>query len=102
MFQLTDEESQNIWFQVETKNGITETRGGKYNKPYAFTEQGVAMLATILRTKVTEEISIRIMDAFVVMRRYIGKDLIKQNYIIKKLLSKILNNQRKIHKYVYL
>ena len=87
MFQLTAEESKNIWFQVETKNGITETRGGKYNKPYVFTEQGVAMLATILRTKVAEEISIRIMDAFVAMRRYIGKDLIKQNYINNLVLE---------------
>lgn len=72
MFQLTDEESKIIRFQFETKKQKIETRGGKYNKPYAFTEQGVAMLATILRTKVAEEVSIRIMDAFVAMKKYIG------------------------------
>ena len=58
MFQLTEKENENIMFQVETKKSTLETRGGKYNKPYVFTEQGVAMLATVLRTKVAEEISI--------------------------------------------
>ena len=43
MFKLTNEESQNIWFQIETKYGQIETRGGKYDKPYVFTEQGVAL-----------------------------------------------------------
>ena len=76
MFQLTDEESKNIWFQVETKYGKTETHGGKYNKPYVFTEQGVAMLATVLRT-----------DAFVAMRKYIGNNLLEQKYINDMVLE---------------
>ena len=38
--------------------------------------QGVAMLATILRTSVAEEVSIKIMDAFVAMRKYIGNNRI--------------------------
>ena len=81
MFQLTEEESKIIWFQIETKNGNIETRGGKYNKPYVFTEQGVAMLATVLRTSVAEEVSIRIMDAFVAMRHLISNNLIEQKII---------------------
>ena len=81
MFRLTDEESENIRFQIETKYGEMETRGGKYNKPYVFTEQGFAMLTTILRTKVAVEISIRIMDAFVAMRKYISSNLMEQKYI---------------------
>ena len=40
--------------------------------PYAFTEQGVAMLATIIRTDVAVDVSIRIMDAFVEMRKFIS------------------------------
>ena len=40
--------------------------------PYVFTEQGVAMLSTILKTDVVEEISIKIMDAFVVMEKIIN------------------------------
>ena len=39
------------------------------------------MLATVLRTNVAEEVSIRIMDAFVAMRKYIGSNLIEQKYI---------------------
>lgn len=55
--------------------------------PYAFTEQGVAMLATILRTKVAEEVSIRIMDVFVEMRKYINNNLIEQTYINKLVIK---------------
>ena len=81
MFQLTEEESKNIWFQIETKSKNIETRGGKYNKPYAFTEQGVAMLSAVLRTEVSEKVSIEIMDAFVAMRHFIKNNLLDQKYI---------------------
>ena len=56
---------------------------GHYRKylPRVFTEQGVAMLATILKSKVAVETSIRIMDAFVLMKQYISNSLIEQNYI---------------------
>ena len=87
MFQLTEEESKIIWFQIETKNGNIETRGGKYNKPYVFTEQGVAMLATVLRTSVAEEVSIKIMDAFVAMRHYLGNNEFRLSNIETKILE---------------
>ena len=80
MFQLTKDEYYEILrFQFET----LELEQGKYSKylPYVFTEQGVAMLATVLRTPVAEEVSIRIMDAFVTMRKYISTNLIEQKYI---------------------
>ena len=78
MFQLTDEESKlYLRFQIETSN----MKGGRRYNPYVFTEQGVAMLATVLRTPVAEEVSIRIMDAFVAMRKYISTNLIEQKYI---------------------
>ena len=80
MFQLSKDEYYKILrFQSET----LELEQGKYSKylPYAFTEQGVAMLATVLRTKVAEEVSIKIMDAFVAMRKYISTNLIEQKYI---------------------
>lgn len=71
MFQLTEKEYDNLRFQSEIakRNNMSRTL------PYVFTEQGVAMLATILRTAVAEEISIKIMDAFVAMRKYIGSNL---------------------------
>lgn len=56
-------------------------RGGRTNLPTVFTEQGVAMLATILKSKIAVQVSIKIMDAFVEMRRYISNNLIEQKYI---------------------
>jgi len=91
MFQLTKEEYYDILrFQSET----LELEQGKYSKylPYVFTEQGVAMLATVLRTEIAEEISIRIMDAFVSMRKYISNTLIEQQYIN----NLVLENHEKI------
>ena len=81
MFQLTEKELNELRFQLETINNMSRTM------PYAFTEQGVAMLATILRTKVAEEVSIRIMDAFVEMRKYINNNLIEQTYINKLVIK---------------
>ena len=86
MFQLTREEYIKVLrFQSET----LELEQGKYNKylPYAFTEQGVAMLATILRTSVAEEVSIQIMDAFVAMRKYVSSNLIEQKFINNMVLE---------------
>ena len=56
MFQLTDEEYDNLRFQI----GTSKVRGGRRYNPYVFTEQGVAMLASVLRTSVDSEISIKI------------------------------------------
>ena len=68
MFQLTKDEYYEILrFQFET----LELEQGKYSKylPYVFTEQGVAMIDTVLRTHVVEGVSIRIFDDFVAMRK---------------------------------
>ena len=85
MFRLTEEECESISrFQIETLKG----RG--YNikyLPYAFTEQGAAMLSAVLRTDVAEEMSIRIMDAFVKMRHYL-LNTIGENKYIKDMLLK--------------
>lgn len=84
MFQLKENEILSISrFQSETLNKNKQKQGlnVKY-LPYAFTEQGVAMLATVLRTKVADEISVKIMDAFVMMRKYISNTLTNSNSII--------------------
>ena len=67
MFQLTKEEWNSLRFQI----GILETGRGKYTKflPYAFTEQGVAMLSGILKSDIAIEINISIMRAFVAVRQ---------------------------------
>ena len=85
MFQLTIEEVNSISkFQVETLKG--QGHNIKY-LPHVFTEEGVAMLATVLRTPVAEEVSIRIMDAFVLMRKYISTNLMEQKYINNMVLE---------------
>lgn len=81
-------------FLVKSFDQKVETRGGRYKNPRVFTEQGVAMLATILKTKVATEMSIRIMDAFVTMRHYISSSLLEQKYIN----SMVLENNEKINK----
>lgn len=85
MFQLTRKEYLDILrFQSET----LELESGKYSKyqPYAFTEQGVAMLSAVLKTDIAEQISIQIMDAFVSMRKYISHNLSEQQYYNSTLL----------------
>lgn len=90
MFQLTEEETEQFGsrFQVETLNRNNQKQGlnVKY-LPYVFTEQGVAMLSSILRTEVAEEVSIAIMDAFVAMKKYISSSLLEQRYINNMVLE---------------
>ena len=85
MFQLTKEEYDSLRFQFETLNTNeplrlqNETskpgRGGDRYLPYAFTEQGVAMLSGILRSEKAIKMNIAIMRAFVEIRRI----LLQQN-----------------------
>ena len=77
-FQLTNNETENLRFHFETSSSTTNYGGKRYN-PYAFTEQGVAMLATILHTPVAAEVSVNIMRSFVKMRKYISVNLIEQD-----------------------
>ncbi len=68
MFQLTREEILRSQF-VTSK--VDDNRGGSRYLPYAFTEQGIAMLSGILRSPTAIEVNIRIMRAFVEMRHLI-------------------------------
>ena len=77
-FQLTKNEYDNLKFQIGTSSW--NKYGGTRKIPNVFTEQGVAMLASVLHTIVAEEVSIRIMRAFITMRHYIGNNLLNQKY----------------------
>ena len=77
-FKLSDNESNNLL--VEIFDQKIEKRGGKYKNPRVFTEQGVYMLATILKSKEATKITITIMDAFVAMKSIINTSLIEQKY----------------------
>ena len=76
-FYITFDEYRNLRSKFSTFDGSLR----KY-APRVFTEQGVAMLATILKSKVATQVSIRIMDAFVAMRKYISSDLIEHNKML--------------------
>ncbi len=69
MFQLSLEEWESLRSQIVTSN---KGRGGDRYLPYVFTEQGVTQLSTVLRSKTAIEVNIRIMDAFVAMRRFLS------------------------------
>ena len=85
-FQLTKEEYFHV---LRFQNGTLELKQGKYSKylPYVFTEQGVAMLATVIRTEAASKMSVEIMRAFVAMRHYIGNSLIEQKYINNQVMK---------------
>ena len=79
-FQLSDNEYNNLRSNFLTSSLESGYGGRRYN-PRVFTEQGIAMLSTILKSKVAVETSIRIMDTFVKMRKIISSSLIEQKYI---------------------
>ncbi len=65
-FQLTKEEMNELVTNCDRFNSLKHSTA----RSYAFTEQGVAMLSTVLRSETAIHVSIRIMDAFVAMRRF--------------------------------
>ena len=79
-FQLTHEEYYGI---LRFQNGTLELKQGQYRKylPYVFTEQGIAMLATVIHTDVASNISVQIMRIFVAMRKFISSNLLEQKYV---------------------
>lgn len=70
-FRLTQEEHRVLRSQIATSNE-SAGRGGRRYPPYAFTEQGVAMLSAVLRSDVAVEVSVQIMKSFVEMRRFVA------------------------------
>ncbi|MBD3588781.1 ORF6N domain-containing protein [Bacteroides sp. GM023] len=73
MFQLTKEELSNLRFQIGTSSW-----GGSRYAPFAFTQEGVAMLSGVLRSPKAIEVNINIMRAFVHMRQYLLSHAPKQ------------------------
>lgn len=80
-FRITEKE-----FNFLKSNFLT-SKGGSRKGHTVFTEQGVAMLATILKTPIATKVSIAIMDAFVAMRKYISNNIIEQKIINKQVLK---------------
>ena len=87
MFQLSDDEFANLKSQI-----VTSSWGGSRRaKPYAFTEQGVAMLSSVLRSKRAVQVNIEIMRAFVRLRQLLASHT--------ELASKLLEMEKKYDKH---
>ena len=84
-FQLTDVEYNSLRCQnVTLKNARGEHR--KY-LPYVFTEYGITMLAGILKSEVAVKMSLKIVDTFITMRKYISSNLLEQKYINNQVIK---------------
>ncbi|WP_286333440.1 ORF6N domain-containing protein [Duncaniella freteri] len=85
MFQLTKDEISNLMSQNATSSlksqNVISSWGGSRKLPYAFTENGVAMLSSVLRSKTAIEVNIRIMRAFTSMRSF----LINNAHVFQRL-----------------
>jgi len=81
MFQLNKDEFQNLRSQI-----VTSSWGGRRTPPYAFTEQGVAMLSGVLRSKRAIQVNVEIMRTFVKLRKMLGshKDLARKLATLEK------------------
>ena len=84
-FELTEEEFENWRSQFVTSK--SDKMGLRY-APYAFTEQGVAMLSAVLRSETAVKVSIEIMNAFVQMRHYLQENA--------GIISRLTNTETKL------
>ena len=86
MFRLTADEGERLIFQF----GISKGRGGRRHLPYAFTEQGVAMLSSVLRSERAVKVNIAIMRAFVQLRGVldVNRDLARKFSELEKRVGK--------------
>ena len=71
MFEITETEYNSLKNSLTSQIVISNERGGRRYMPFAFTEQGVAMLSSVLRCGTAIQVNIAIMRAFVAMRNYI-------------------------------
>jgi hypothetical protein len=73
VFVLTDQEVADLRSQSVTSNREARGRGGRRTAPFAFTEQGVAMLSSVLRSEQAIRVNVELMRAFVRMRGLAGQ-----------------------------
>lgn len=87
MFQLSQEEWESLRSQIATSN---KGRGGQRYFPYAFTEQGVAMLSSVLRSEIAIHVNIQIIRVYTKVRQFLidNKELWRKVEDIEKNLIK--------------
>ncbi len=95
-WKLTKDEANNLRSQFATSSGVNNYGGRRY-LPRVFTEQGIYMLATILKSSVATKVSIAIMDTFVKMRHYINYNKYMLPNRMLLLEDKVDNNTKRIN-----
>jgi len=109
-FQLTENEYENLRSQIATSSlddslrsqfATLESQRGKHRKylPYVFTEQGVSMLSAVLRSQTAIEVSIKIIDSFVNMRKFLSQNaslFTRIESIEKRQISYEIKNDTKV------
>ncbi len=85
-FQLSEEECDALRSQFAT----SKEKGGRRYLPYVFTEQGIAMLSAVLRSDVAIQVSIRIMNTFVEMRRFMASNSLVLSRISEMEVKQLL------------
>lgn len=110
-FQLNKDEYMFLRSQIVTsKEQNNIGRGGNRYLPYVFTEYGIIMLSGLLKSEIAVEVNIKVINAFVNMRKYISSNLIEQKFInsqvikntenIKLLQESFQKFEEKIMKYI--
>ena len=100
MFQLTKDEYNSLIFQ----NGISKPqRGGRRFMPYVFTEQGVAMLSSVLNSEQAISMNIRIMRTFVQLKQFAleNKELTKRFNELEQYFINYCNDNEKDKQQIY-
>ena len=95
MFQLTKEEFDQLKTNLIFQNGISNW-GGSRKLPYAFTEQGPAMLSGISNSDTAIQVNINIMRAFVAMRRLISNPPVDKNAELREEMKKLKDYMEEI------
>ncbi len=88
-FQLSKDDMQNLRSQFATSSVKDIQYGGRRYLPYVFNEQGVAMLSAVLKSNVAIETSIKIMNAFVAMRKYLSNNVNKFSFFENQVLKNV-------------
>ena len=97
MFQLSKEEFENWRSQFVTSNS---DKMGLRRAPYAFTEQGVSMLSAVLKSEIAVDISVKIIRAFIEMRKMISSNsdlFYKIDFLEKRQISYEIKTDTKIN-----
>ncbi len=100
MFQLTEEEFYSLRSQIATSK---EGKGGRRYMPYVFSEQGVAMLSSVLNSETAIQMNIRIVDTFVKMRHFVleNKELTKRFQELEQYFINYCKDNEKDKQQIY-